>query len=35
MVFRNEKKLEKSEFELANADPWAKTAKGISTTRQE
>ena len=35
MVLGNEKKLEKCEFELANADPWAETANGISRTRQE
>ena len=35
MVFGNEKKLEKCEFELVNDDPWTKTAKGISKTMQE
>ena len=35
MVFGKEKKLEKCEFELANDDPWTKTAKGISKTMQE
>ena len=35
MVFGNEKKLEKCEFELANDDPWTKMAKGISKTMQE
>ena len=35
MAFGNEKKLEKCEFELANDDPWTKTARGISKTMQE
>ena len=35
MVFGNEKKLEKCAIELANDDPWTKTAKGISKTMQE
>ena len=35
MVFGNERKLEKCEFELANDDPCTKTAKGISKTMQE
>ena len=35
MVFGNEKKLVKCEFELVNDDPWTKTAKGISKTMQE
>ena len=35
MVFGNERKLEKCEFEFANYDPWTKTAKGIWKTMQE
>ena len=35
MVFGNERKLEKCEVELANDDPWTKTAQGLSKTLQE